>query len=139
MAMDPLSITASVIAIIQLTGTVVSYLNDVKDAPKDCKDIKVEAANLYSLLIQLQCRLEQDDLNLPWYATMQSLAVFGGPLDQYLEALKQLESKVVVNGGARKVRGALLWTFSKKAVAKILNRMERLKSLLAVALEMDHL
>jgi hypothetical protein len=51
--MDPLSITASVIAIVQLTGTVIGYLNDVKDAPKDCKEVKVEAANLYSLLICL--------------------------------------------------------------------------------------
>ena len=34
-AMDPLSVTASIIAILQLTSKVIEYLNDVKDAPKD--------------------------------------------------------------------------------------------------------
>ena len=31
--MDPLSVTASVIAVLQLSASVLSYLNDVKDAP----------------------------------------------------------------------------------------------------------
>ena len=32
---DPLSVTASIITILQLTSGVIEYLNDVKDAPKD--------------------------------------------------------------------------------------------------------
>jgi hypothetical protein len=44
--MDPLSVTASVIAILQLTGAVIGYLNDVKDAPKECQQCATEASNL---------------------------------------------------------------------------------------------
>ncbi|KFY05234.1 hypothetical protein O988_00146, partial [Pseudogymnoascus sp. VKM F-3808] len=33
--MDPLSVTASIIAIVQLTGVIIGYLNDVKDASTD--------------------------------------------------------------------------------------------------------
>ena len=137
--MDLLSITASVIAIVQLTGTVIGYLHDVKDAPKDCKVVKVEVANLYSLLIRLQCHLEQDDVNSPWYTAVRALNASGGPFDQYLQSLQQLESKIAGDGRAHKFRRALVWIFSKEAVASILGRIERLKALIAIALEMDHL
>lgn len=33
--MDPLSVTASIIALLQLLAKVISYLSDVKDTPKD--------------------------------------------------------------------------------------------------------
>lgn len=137
--MDPLSITASVIALVQLTGTVIGYLNDFKDAPKACKEVKVEVANLYSLLIRLQCHLEQDDVTSPWYTAMRALNASGGPLDQYLQSLQLLELKVAADGHAHRFRRALVWTFSKEAVASILGRIERLKTLIGISLEMDHL
>lgn len=34
--MDLFSVTAGVIAILQFTGQVIGYLNDVMDAPKEC-------------------------------------------------------------------------------------------------------
>jgi hypothetical protein len=137
--MDPLSITASVIAIVQLTGTVIGYLNDVKDAPKDCKEVKVEAANLYSLLIRLQCHLEQEDVNSPWYTAMRALNASGGPFDQYLQSLQLLESKIAADGRAYRFRRALIWTINKEAVVSILGRMERVKTLVGISLKIDHL
>jgi hypothetical protein len=137
--MDPLSITASVIAIVQLTGTVIGYLNDIKDAHEDCKKVKVEAANLYSLLIRLQCHLEQEDVNSPWYTAMRALNASGGPFDQYLQSLQLLESKIAADGRAQRFRRALIWTFSKEAVASILGRIERVKTLVGISLEIDHL
>jgi hypothetical protein len=35
--MDGLSVAASVIAVWQLTNEVIQYLNDIKDAPKECQ------------------------------------------------------------------------------------------------------
>jgi hypothetical protein len=40
--------------------------------------------------------------------------------------------------GIRKVGNAILWTFSKQEVDVLLSRMERLKTLIQNALEMDH-
>ncbi|KAF2798696.1 hypothetical protein K505DRAFT_232718, partial [Melanomma pulvis-pyrius CBS 109.77] len=42
---DLLSVTGSIIAILQLSGKVVCYLNDVKDASKDRAKCAIEAAN----------------------------------------------------------------------------------------------
>jgi hypothetical protein len=137
--MDPLSVTASVIAILQLTGAVIGYLNDVKDAPKECQQCATEASNLQSLLINLLYHLNQGHTGDRWYTAVRALNVENGPLDQYKQALEQLQTRIEIRDGVQKVKRRLLWKFSKEEVARIQARMERLKSLISIALEMDHL
>ena len=57
--MDPLIVTASVIAILQLSGEVMNYLNDIKNAPKDCRKCAIEAASLCNLLTNLRFHLRR--------------------------------------------------------------------------------
>ena len=137
--MDGLSVAASIIAVLQLTGTVISYLNDIKNAPKDRAKCAVEASNVFSLLTNLQYRLEESQPNEAWYTAVRRLAVANGPLDQYKAALEQLASKVAPAHGLDKVGQAMTWKFSKPEIESILSRIERLKSLTQIALEMDHL
>ena len=59
--MDPLNVTASIIAILHLSAKVLSYLNDVNDVSKDRAQCAIEAGNLYSLLLNLRFRLEGGD------------------------------------------------------------------------------
>src|SRR5258708_35340632 len=125
--MDPLSVTASVIAILQLTGEGIKYLNAVKDAPRECQQCTVEASNLQSLLINLRYRLEQGQTGDPWFTEVQALNVENGPLDQYKQALEQLLSNVEIQDRVQMVKKRLLWKFSKAEVASIFGRMEGLK------------
>ncbi|OBT50512.1 hypothetical protein VE04_09283 [Pseudogymnoascus sp. 24MN13] len=113
--MDPLSITATIIAIVQLTGVIIECLNDLKDTSKDLSS------------------------NDGWYGEVQALAAANGPIDQYRSALEQLKSKFTSSASSRtKIGSALSWKFSKEEVANILMRIERLKSLTQIALEMGH-
>jgi hypothetical protein len=137
--MDPLSITASIIAVLKLTSEVITYLDDVKDAPKERAGLVIEASNLYGLLMSLKYRLDEGHSNEPWYNAVKTLAVPGGPLDQYKDVLKELQEKAVISSGARKIAYALAWKFNKTEVDRMLTRMERLKNLIQIALEMDHL
>jgi hypothetical protein len=140
--MDPLSLTASIIAILQLTSTVINYLNDVKNASKDQARCATEASNVYCLLTNLKYRLEEEKSeNASWHTAVRLLNVTNGPLDQYWSALEQLQSKVTraSASGLQKAVRALVWKFSKDEVDDILSRIERLKSLTQIALEMDHL
>jgi hypothetical protein len=137
--MDGLSDVASIIAVLQLTGAVIGYLNDVKDAPKECQQCTIEASNIQNLLINLRYRLEQGQAGDPWFTAVRALNIENGPLDQYKQALEQLRSRVETQDGVQKVKRRLLWKFSKEEVASILARMERLNSLVNIALEMDHL
>ena len=137
--MDPLSITASIIAVLQLTSKVIQYLDDAKDAPKERARLVTEASNLYGLLMNLKYRLDEGCSNEPWYNAVKSLAVLGGPLDQYRAVLDELRRKVVVSSGVGKITHALVWKFNKVEVDRMLSRMERLKVLVQISLEMDHL
>ena len=137
--MDPLSVTASIIAIVQLTSDVIKHLNDVKDAPKDRARLTMEVSNLSNLLVTLNCLLEEGKSNEAWYKEVNSLGVKEGPLDQYRDALEKLQLKVLGGKGLAKLGNAIVWKFSKKEVASILARSERLKNLIQIALQMDHL
>lgn len=138
--MDPLSITASIIAILQATATLVSYVNDVKGAPSDQERLSKEARSLSDLLTNLLCRLiEEKERPEAWYTEVKSLGRPDGPLGQYKAALEKLQRKIKGREGLAKIGNVLLWTFIKEDVASILSQIERIKSLIQIALEMDHL
>lgn len=132
--MDPLSVTASINAVLQLSFKVLSYLNDVNVASKDRARCAIEASNLHSLLLNLRSRLEGGDASQPWY-----IAVENGPLDQFKQALETLEAKMTDGGRLKKAGEALMWKFKKEEIANTLARIERLKTLIEIALQMDHL
>ncbi|KAF1939264.1 hypothetical protein EJ02DRAFT_446309 [Clathrospora elynae] len=136
--MDPLSIAASIIAVLQLSAKVLAYLNDVKDASKDRAKCAVEASNLHSLLLSLRFRLEEGTTNTPWYTAIRALAVDNGPLDQFKQALETLQNRMTNGGRLKKASEALIWKFKKEEIAGILDRIERLKLLVEIALQMDH-
>lgn len=137
--MDPLSATASIIAILQLSSKVVGYLNDVKDASNDRAKCAIEATDLSSLLTRLRVRLEDESSLTSWYTEVQALTVQNGPLDQFKQALELLQTKMTDGGKLKKTGEALVWKFKKEEIASIVGRMERLKTLVQVALQMDHL
>lgn len=137
--MDPLSIAASIIAVLQLSGKVLGYLNDVKDASKDRAKCAVEASNVHSLLLNLRFRLEEGSAGAPWFTAVRALGIENGPLDQFKQALEALQSSMTDGGRLKKAGDALMWKFKKEEIATILNRIERLKSLVEIALQMDHL
>lgn len=137
--MDPLSVTASIIAILKLSSEVFGYLNDVKNAPKDLEQYTVEASNLFGLLVKLRYRLEEGGSNDPWYNAVRNLEVENGPLDQFKQVLEQLQIRMTGRGRLKNTGDRLMWKFSKEEIKSMLARMERLKTLVHIALEMDHL
>ncbi|OCK92309.1 ankyrin, partial [Cenococcum geophilum 1.58] len=136
--MDPLSITASIVTVLQLSTKVLGYLNDVKDASKERAKCAIEASNLHSLLLNLRFRLEEGSADKLWYTAVRALAVESGPLDQFKQVLELLRTKTTEGGRLKKTGEALVWKFKKEEIASILARMERLKTLVEIALQMDH-
>jgi len=137
--MDPLSVTASIIAVLQLSGKVLEYLNNVKGAPKDRAQCAIEILNLCGLLYKLRDHVEQGEPTQPWYFAIHDLAVKNGPLDQFKEALETLQTKMGAGNRLNKAGETLVWKFKKEEISSILDRIERLKSLIELTLQMDHL
>ena len=162
--MDPLSITVSVVALLQLTTKVISYVKEAKDGPKDRTRILHEAFSLMGLLNMLKdlvddrtnpCggtvltprpnspistpprenKIQKRDPQDPWLQATSALTAPNGPLHQYKLALEGLVDKVMPSGhGHSKVIQALTWKFSKEDIINLLSQIERVKSFILIAL-----
>jgi hypothetical protein len=135
--MDPLSITVSVLALLQLTEKVISYAKQTRDAPKERTRILQEASGLVGLLITLKGLINDCDPRDPWLLATFNLATPDGPLDQYKFTLETLIKSIMPNDGLRKVSQVVTWKFSKEEVVGLLSQIERVKSLINIALGMD--
>ncbi|KAI9766841.1 MAG: hypothetical protein M1839_004764 [Geoglossum umbratile] len=92
--MDPLSITASVIAIIQVADRIIAacraYITTAKDAPRDLRAIVIEVESVKSVLGVLELLVLSDGDDAP--AILGKLKGTNGPLEGCMEALTALNS-----------------------------------------------
>ena len=138
--MDPLSISASITALLQLTSTVIQYLNGVKGAPEDRRRILSELASVNGILFILQHQADQAKQGDQWSSTLQSLSGPEGPLDQFRTSLERLSSKLASPAtGLRKLGKAITWPFQQEEIKDIVGSIERQKALLNLARQNDHM
>jgi hypothetical protein len=132
--MDPLSMTVGIIALLQVTESVISHINTIRNASADQRNIAIEAANLYGLLVALRFRAQAARSNDPWYLQVKELGEANGPLDQVKALLESISGRVQPSTGATRAIKALTWKFDKAKVDEALTKIERLKSLVSLAL-----
>lgn len=136
--MDPLSAAASIIAVLQLAGTVMKYLSSVGDVSKDRKRIYSEVCEVDKLRI-LSNNATQAQEGDSWSLTLQSLCAANGPLEQFDAILRRLESKLVPAKGSKRIVAAMGWPFDKGEVNELLNAIEHQKTLFIFARQNDHM
>ena len=134
--MDPVTAVGFVAVVVQLIGVtskVVNYFNDVKDAPKEQAKLAQEVAGLLVLFTDLRYRVEETESTDPWFTGLHSL---GGPLTEFKSAMEDIANQLTPATSLKKV---LKWTIDKKEIDAILSKIERLKTLVVLALQKDHL
>ena len=129
--------TASIIAILQLTTTLTGYINDVRHATTEQAKVAVEASHLYSLLTSLRFRVEAARSDDEWFKQVKMLGIHDGPLDQFQDVLKRMVGQISTLRKRDQIKSALTWKFTKSEVEIALKRIERLKSLINCALTGD--
>lgn len=135
-----LGVASSIIALVDLTIEVLGYIKSVKEAEKDRDSYCQEAPALCGLLTTLRVHVESNGEQKadPWFASVRMLQ--HGLMEQYRISLETFAEKVAPGTGRRqKVLRRLTWTFIKDDVKDILAKMDRLKILVSIALQMDHL
>lgn len=140
--MDPLSITASIIAVIQLTGTVVSavygYRKDVKNAPEDAARIIQDLIGLSQILEKLLQMIEQEkSARATRLSSVEGLFKPDGPLESCQETLQRLDAKLQPEDGWRGVKQSLTWPLKKDYIRKALDDVATAKATIALALTVD--
>ena len=129
--------TASIIAILQLTTALTGYFNDVRNATSEQAKVAVEAGNLCGLLTSLRFRVEAARSEDPWFQQVKMLGFKQGPLDQLKDTLENMVEKTSSARKRDQVISAMIWKFKKSEVEDALKRMERLKTLITCALTND--
>ena len=136
---EVIGLVSSIIQVIGATTKTIQYLSDVKDAPKERAKLAREASSLVALLTDLRYKVEEVKSTDPWFASVRSLGADMGPLQQFRDAMEGLERKLKPHTGIEKFGKALLWTIDKNDIKDILGKIERLKTTVGLALQMDHL
>ncbi|KFY98178.1 hypothetical protein V500_01789 [Pseudogymnoascus sp. VKM F-4518 (FW-2643)] len=140
---DPLSATASIIAVLQLSSTVLRYLVDVKEASGDRKSLIHEISSTCGILSTLnETVVDARVSDESWSATIRLLKDPNGPLNVLTTTLQSLETTLkdlALATGIRKAVDSLRWPFKQSEVDKILRVIERQKSTLSLALDNNHI
>lgn len=137
--MDPLSASASVVALLQLASAAISYIHCSKGDPEERSQLLSQIPSMSGLLMMLQDQLDEDRDDVQWSSSLRLLNSQDGPLDQFRASLDTLVSKLESAKGLAKVGKTLAWPLQKKVVTEILNSLERQKRMLSLFRQDDHM
>lgn len=155
--MDPISLTASTIAIIQLTTDLIKvtkdYYKGVKNAPREIAELIEESTNFGKVLEQLKTTLQaaesaerleiarnglygirKEASRLPM---LQEMMRVDGPLTSCHEEMLAFKTKLSQNPST--VRRSLKWPIERDETRAIISRLRHLKSVLDTAIASDQL
>jgi hypothetical protein len=139
--MDPISLTASAIAILQISGTIINlcynYRSRVKNAAKEASRIVNELNSLRSVIESLFIILEDESAKFTEHSALEKLAQDNGSLTRCISELKALERKLEPREGWRAARAAIFWPLKESDMKKFLQDVERTKSTTQLALAVD--
>jgi hypothetical protein len=143
--MDPLSITGTLIAVLQVTTAVISICYDYRQGvASSSRDVLLMSSELNALkdvlesLLRLvensQSEVGAEEVKFP---TVEKLAQKGGTLETLGGELERLKEKLKPQEGWRKLRAALVWPLKEGEMRKCLGDLERGKSMVMLALSAD--
>lgn len=136
---EGLAVTASIVAILQLSGTVVNLLATAYAATEDRNEIIAELSSITGVLFHLKELVESAQNEGDWPVRMISLASLPCQIAQFQSVLDGLYLKVKPVAGLRAIGKSLKWPFQKKQFQDILAALGRQKSDFLICLGMDHL
>ncbi|KAL9098485.1 MAG: hypothetical protein Q9187_009655, partial [Circinaria calcarea] len=97
---DPLSITASIVAVLQLTSSILHVLGDVRCAFEGNSKLHAEIKSAKYILEALKNLSQDDKLGFAWEKT---LILLEDPVKDFSEALDTLLRKLEPAHGVRKI------------------------------------
>jgi flagellar motility protein MotE (MotC chaperone) len=134
--MDPLSATASIITVIQLSSDIVKYIIGTTGATKDRRKIRDEILACENILLQLQDSAD-DEEGSKWSEEIKALEGLNTPLYRLRTLFEQVKKKLEHKRGLNKALSALKWPFDEKEVERLIDAIQREKLLLQLVLTND--
>lgn len=138
--MDPLSISASIVALLQVSGNVINLISTITSSSAEIRCLAVEISTTRALLSSIA---DIAEVNETWNENLRRLTVEDGPM-QMLDALlskleRRLNQEVRVKSDLRQLRKKLSWPWRVEETRQMVNTARETRGLLAGALAVDHL
>ena len=137
--MDPISLAASLAALIQLSTKAAHCLREIKGGSEDRIRLREEIRGTTCLLEMLQDRVDDADSMGKDLVSISSLKLPGGPMDQLTNTLGQLVSSLTPKDRAQRLSRSLLWPLAKKEAGELIEVIERQKTALTLAIQNDNM
>jgi hypothetical protein len=155
--MDPLSVSASITALLSLAGTIIhksyAYGAGVRGAPEEIDNFSREIVVLTGILTGLKSLVDALSANgqptfPPEYASISIIAARDGAIGQCgktLETVRKTLEKYEHRGPSNKrqkfhsLTGRLVWPFEKERTEEWIQKLERLKAAFSLALSVDEM
>jgi hypothetical protein len=136
---EALGLIASITAVCEAAGTIVQYLNDVRSASEDTKQVRTELRNLCGILHSIR-DLAKD---LPDFSTLfpgfNALLGKEGALEQFKDVLEDLTLRLGIGQrGVRHAASLITWPLRKNGTNEMVASLERYKTIFVLALTNDH-
>lgn len=140
--MDPLSITAAIIVVVQISGAVISvcyeYRQGANDGAKEAIRITEELKSLQDVL---ECLLKLAELEVARGSsrlqTLQPLLEPGGVLLRCQDDLSALQHRLTPETGMKMLMRRLKWPLTEKEVKKAIENIARTRETISLALITD--
>jgi hypothetical protein len=119
---DPLGIAASVIALLQLTATVIQYVKAVNDGSSDRTRLRDELRTTTCVLEMLRDRVEDSQSSGEETLKPQLLAALSatdGPLTLLKTLLQDIITKMVPQKHLGRLAQPFTWPFTKKEIVRV--------------------
>src|SRR6266566_2465669 len=140
---DPIGTTASILTLVDVCAKMIQYIQDVKDGSSERTRLRMEIIATKGILEALVTTVKDAEAAPEsWSETIRSINQNGCPLVLLHGVLIALHDELGRAASANRIERAsrsLLWPFKKKDVEQRLKVIERQKSLLALALDNDHM
>ncbi|KAJ7591950.1 ankyrin repeat-containing domain protein [Mycena floridula] len=138
--MDAVSLTASIIALAQGAQAIFEYIKDIRDGPSTRTELIASLAPLENLLLLLKDQFQSTTQNPPWTNAVKLLGQQDGPFAQLTVIIEKIRNKLEVSSGgqSKKLFKTLTWSLDKADVTELLLRVDRVKSLVMLAIQNDH-
>ena len=137
---EPLSTIASLIAVAQISGTIISicydYRHGLKNVSSSVTRLSDEVRSLRDVLENL---IELVDDHPGQFYSVELLDHQNGPLSKCSEELQELQNKLQPQGGWKAVGRALKWPLSEPELLKVLSHLDRMKTTITVAIATDQM
>lgn len=138
--MDPLSISASIVALLQISGAVIKLLSAVASASNEIRCLVIEISTTRSLLSSIA---NLADVNEGWNECLRNMTTKNGPIPMLEDLLTKVEGRlsreVRKEGELRQLKKKLTLPWRVEETRNMLKSARVVRGLLAGALAVDHL